>query len=102
MKLYEAGELNETLTLLLGENVRNSEQVLGDLHSFVAANRIGAERLQAFLQDYGMQDLRALASVVQDRSEKAMRDAISALPDGTYHGSVSNNPLGTKMTYPWR
>jgi 5-oxoprolinase (ATP-hydrolysing)/N-methylhydantoinase A len=100
MKLYEAGKLNETLTRLLGENVRNSEQVLGDLHSFVAANRIGAERLQAFLQDYGMQDLRALASVVQDRSEKAMRDAISALADGTYHGSVSNNPLGTRMTYP--
>ncbi len=100
MKLYEAGKLNETLTRLLGENVRNSEQVLGDLHSFVAANRIGAERLQAFLQDYGMQDLRALASVVQDRSEKAMRDAISALADGTYHGSVSNNPLGTGMTYP--
>lgn len=100
MKLYEAGQLNETLTRLLGENVRNAGQVLGDLHSFVAANRIGAERLLVFLQDYGMEDLRALASVVQDRSEKAMRDAISALADGTCHGSVSNNPLGTRMTYP--
>ena len=28
------------------ENVRNSEQVLGDIHSFVAANAIGAERLR--------------------------------------------------------
>jgi 5-oxoprolinase (ATP-hydrolysing)/N-methylhydantoinase A len=74
--------------------------VLGDLHSFVAANAIGAERLQSFMADYGMQDLRALAFVVQNRSEKAMREAISALPDGTYHGTVSNNPLGTPMTYP--
>lgn len=100
MKLYEAGVVNETLVRLLGENVRNSEQVLGDLHSFVAANAIGAERLQSFMADYGMQDLRALASVVQSRSEKAMREAIAALPDGTYHGTVSNNPLGTPMTYP--
>ncbi|MBN8943715.1 MAG: hydantoinase B/oxoprolinase family protein [Rhizobiales bacterium] len=100
MKLYEAGRPNETLLRLLGENVRNSEQVLGDLHSFVASNAIGAERLASFMADYGMQDLRALASVVQNRSEKAMRDAIAALPDGTYHGTVTNNPLGTPMTYP--
>ena len=100
MKLYEAGRINETLVRLLAENVRNSDQVLGDLHSFVAANAIGAERLQSFLGDYGMQDLRALAHVVQSRSEKAMREAIRALPDGTYRGTVTNNPLGTPMTYP--
>jgi hypothetical protein len=47
-----------------------------------------------------MQDLRALAHVVQSRSEKAMRDAIAALADGTYHGTATNNPLGTPMTYP--
>jgi 5-oxoprolinase (ATP-hydrolysing)/N-methylhydantoinase A len=74
--------------------------VLGDLHSFVAANAIGAERLQSSMLDYGMQDLRALARVVQKRSERAMREAIAALPDGTYHGAVSNNPLGAPMTYP--
>ena len=100
MKLYEAGRINETLVRLLAENVRNSQQVLGDLHAFVAANAIGAERLQSFMRDYGMHDLRALAFVVQNRSEKAMREAIAALPDGTYHGTVSNNPLGAPMTYP--
>ncbi len=100
MKLYEAGRINETLVRLLAENVRNSQQVLGDLHAFVAANAIGAERLQSFMRDYGMNDLRALAFVVQNRSEKAMREAIAALPNGTYHGTVSNNPLGAQMTYP--
>lgn len=100
MKLFEAGRPNETLLRLLEENVRNAHQVIGDLHSFVAANAIGAERLLAFMADYGMEDLRALAHVVQSRSEKAMRDAIAALPDGTYHGTVSNNPLGTPMHYP--
>jgi 5-oxoprolinase (ATP-hydrolysing)/N-methylhydantoinase A len=100
MKLYDAGQVNETLIRLLAENVRNSDQVLGDLHSFVAANAIGATRLASFMSDYGMQDLRALAHVVQGRSEKAMREAIATLPDGKYHGEVSNNPLGTRLTYP--
>ena len=100
MKLFEEGRPNETLFRLIKENVRNGDQVLGDIHSFVAANAIGAERLTAFMADYGMEDLGALADVVQGLSEKAMREAIRALPDGVYTSTVSNNPLGTPMHYP--
>jgi 5-oxoprolinase (ATP-hydrolysing)/N-methylhydantoinase A len=100
MMLYRAGVPNDDLLALLHENVRKPDEVLGDLHSFVAANQLGAERLVAFMNDYGMHDLRALAAVVQDRSEHAMRDAIRALPDGTYTSEVFNNPLGTKLRYP--
>jgi 5-oxoprolinase (ATP-hydrolysing)/N-methylhydantoinase A len=100
MKLYEAGARNETLFRLLAENVRNPDQVIGDVESFVAANALGAERLAAFMADYGMADLRALAQVVQDRSEKAMREAIAALPEGTYRSQTENNPLGETLRYP--
>jgi 5-oxoprolinase (ATP-hydrolysing)/N-methylhydantoinase A len=100
MKLYEAGRPNETLLRLLAENVRNGEQVIGDVHSFVSANAIGAERLLAFMVDYGMDDVRALAAVVQHLSEKAMRDAIRAIPDGIYRSTISNNPLGRVLNYP--
>ena len=102
MKLFEAGQPNETLFRLLAENVRNGDQVIGDVHSFVAANAIGADRLTSFMADYGMHDLRALAAVVQGLSEKAMRDAIRAIPDGVYHSTITNNPLGQVMTYPVR
>jgi 5-oxoprolinase (ATP-hydrolysing) len=100
MKLYEAGKPNETLHRLIAENVRNSHQVLGDIQSFVVANTLGAQRLVALMRDYGLQDLRALAAVVQGRSEKAMREAIRALPDGIYRSTITNNPLGAPMTYP--
>jgi 5-oxoprolinase (ATP-hydrolysing)/N-methylhydantoinase A len=100
MKLFEAGRPNETLLRLIAENVRNGEQVIGDVHSFVTANAIGAERLKAFMADYGMDDVRALAAVVQGRSEKAMRDAIRAIPDGIYASTITNNPLGKKLSYP--
>jgi 5-oxoprolinase (ATP-hydrolysing) len=100
MKLYRAGAPDESLFTLLAENVRNFEQVLGDLHSLVSANALGVERLGAFMADYGMRDLRALAAVVQGRSERAMREAIAAIPDGVYESEIWNNPLGTPYRYP--
>ncbi|WP_264214357.1 hydantoinase B/oxoprolinase family protein [Leisingera thetidis] len=100
MKLFDAGVANETLIGLIQQNVRNGEQVLGDIYSFVAANKLGTERLDAFMRDYGMHDLGALAEVCQGLSEKAMRDAIRAMPDGQYRSTITNNPLGEKITYP--
>lgn len=102
MKLFHAGEVNESLKTLIHANVRGGEQVWGDIMSFVAANAIGAERLVSFMDDYGMSDLGALAEVVQGLSERAMRDAVRALPDGEFRATISNNPLGTRLDYPVR
>jgi 5-oxoprolinase (ATP-hydrolysing) len=102
MKLYRAGAPSEDLFALMAENVRNPAQVLGDVHSFVAANAVGAERLMAFMREYGIHDLEALAAVLQGRAEAAMREAIRALPNGTYTNEVWNNPLGEPLRYPLR
>jgi 5-oxoprolinase (ATP-hydrolysing)/N-methylhydantoinase A len=100
MKLFEAGRRNETLWRLIAQNVRGGHQVQGDLQSFVTANAMGAERVLSFMRDYGMEDLGALAEVVQGLSEKAMREAIAALPDGDYASVMTNNPLGQVLSYP--
>jgi 5-oxoprolinase (ATP-hydrolysing) len=100
MMLYRAGVANEDLFTLLAENVRKPEEVIGDIFSFVSANQLGADRLVQFMEDYGMHDLRALAAVVQNRSEAAMREAIRALPNGVYQSEAFNNPLGDRLRYP--
>jgi 5-oxoprolinase (ATP-hydrolysing)/N-methylhydantoinase A len=100
MKLFKAGVANEDLFTLIAENVRNNEQVLGDLHALVSANAVGAQRLLAFMDEYGVHDLRALAKLVQDRAEAAMRAAIRAIPDGVYESTISNNPLGERLDFP--
>jgi 5-oxoprolinase (ATP-hydrolysing)/N-methylhydantoinase A len=102
MKLYREGKPSDDIFRLIEENVRNPAQVLGDIHAFIAANALGAERLLAFMDEYGVHDLEALAAVLQGRSEKAMREAIRAIPDGTYAAEVWNNPLGTPLRYPIR
>lgn len=100
MKLFEAGRKNDTLFRLLAQNVRDSEQVIGDVHALVSANGMGASRLLEFMSDYGMADLQALTAVVQRRSEKAMRDAIRALPDGVYRAECRTNPANGELLLP--
>ncbi|MEO3386860.1 hydantoinase B/oxoprolinase family protein [Mesorhizobium sp. CAU 1741] len=100
MKLVRAGVENEDLFRIMAENIRDSQQVLGDVRSLIAANETGGRRLTSFMEEYGLSDLTALADVVQSRSEKAMREAIRALPDGVYTSTTTYNPLGTPMTVP--
>ena len=100
MKLFRAGRANEDLFTLLAENVRRPDQVLGDLHALVAAGLTGAERIGEFMEEYGMHDLEALATVVQGRAEAAMRQAIRDLPDGCYEHRVDADGIDTHMSFP--
>ncbi len=102
MKLYRAGVLNDDLMTLLAANVRRSDQVVGDLHALVSANAAGAQRLLEFMDEYGLDGLEALASVIQDRSEAAMREAIRRVADGVYEAEVWNDGLGTLQRFPVR
>ena len=100
MKLYRAGVLNEDLVTLLAENVRKSEQVVGDIHAMVSANASGARRLLDFMAEYGLEDLEALATVIQNRAEAAMREAIRSVPDGVYTSEIWSDGMGTPERIP--
>ncbi len=88
IKLYDAGMINQTALDFIAANVRLPTAVIGDIHAQAAANQTGAERCLALLDEYGLPDLRALSTEIQDRSERAMRAAIAALPDGVYRSQV--------------
>ena len=88
MKLFEAGEPNRTLLRLIESNVRKSAMVLGDIFAQHGANKVAADRLLAFMEAYELSDLTALAHEVQWRAERAMREAIQAVPDGEYTSRV--------------
>ncbi len=87
-KLYDAGVENRELLKLLAANVRTPEPVLGDIHAQVAGNDVGGRRLLEFMDEFGLDSLEPLADAVIDRSERAMRAAIAALPDGEWRKAV--------------
>ena len=100
MKMFREGVVNEDLMRLIAENVRGAEQVLGDLHALVSANASGVRRVLAFMDEYGMEDLRALTRVVQGRAERAMREAVTKLTDGVYEGHVWVNNQAEPERFP--
>ncbi|HXF57350.1 MAG TPA: hydantoinase B/oxoprolinase family protein [Actinomycetota bacterium] len=92
-KLYDRGEPNEELLRILAANVRAPEEVLGDIHAQVAGNRVGVERLLAYLDEFGLEDLEELGREILGRSEARAREAIAALPDGDYEKVIHTDGL---------
>lgn len=97
LKLYARGRLNTDLMSVIRRNVRNPEMVLGDIQAQVGSNRVGAQRLLVFMDEYGLETLEPLAHEVQRRAEAAMRDAIAAVPDGLYRGEADLDVLGRTL-----
>lgn len=83
-KLYDAGRENSELMKIIAANVRTPEPVLGDIHAQVAGNDVGGRRLLEFMDEFGLESIDPVGEEIIARSEQAMRDAISALPDGIY------------------
>jgi N-methylhydantoinase B len=88
MKLVDKGRMNEDLVKIIRANVRTPQPVLGDVHAMVAANEVGGKKLIEMMEDYQMTDLNDLSTAIIERSEQAMREAIRAIPDGTYRHQI--------------
>ena len=85
LKLFQRGQPNADLFKILRTNVRSPEEVIGDFYSQVAGDAVGGQRLLEFMDEYGLDSIVPLADELIARSERAMREAIAALPDGIYH-----------------
>jgi N-methylhydantoinase B len=83
-KLYAAGQSNEILFNIIRNNVRAANQTIGDILAQVAANDQGIRSLQRMMQENGLTAIDPLGKQIIEASEKAMRAAIKAAPDGTY------------------
>ena len=89
MKLYDEGSVVAPLMEMIEANVRTPDEVVGDIHSQVIANAVGGRQLSAFLDEFELDDIEALSDEIIDRSERAMRERIKALPDGMYPSEMT-------------
>jgi N-methylhydantoinase B len=93
-KLHDAGRPVDALYEMIRANVRTPDEVMGDLHSQVVANEVGARQLLAFLDEFGLPDVEALGDEIVARTEAAMRARIRALPAGTYPFTLTVDGFG--------
>jgi N-methylhydantoinase B len=84
MKLFIRDEPNAELFKIIRANVRTPNETIGDLYAQTASNAVGARELLHFMDEFGLDSIDPLANEIITRSERAMRQAIRALPNGRY------------------
>jgi N-methylhydantoinase B len=77
---------NEVETILLA-NMRNPDERRGDLRAQRAAHRLAVRRLAELDERHGREDVLAAMDALHAYSERRVRAAIAALPDGRYEAT---------------
>jgi len=97
VKLYEAGELNESIMCMILANVRTPNERKGDLAAQCAAHSVGQQRLSQLLLNHGKDEVCGYATYLQQYSERIVRSTIETWPDGTYYYRDQLELTDTKM-----
>jgi N-methylhydantoinase B len=106
LKIYEAGNRNETLWQIIEDNVRFPDSCLGDLRAQIASCQLGARRYGELLARYGRPTVEACVARIWDQADRAVRNVIERIPDGVYaaeswldnDGRNLDTPLRIKVT----
>ncbi|WP_420452901.1 hydantoinase B/oxoprolinase family protein [Ilumatobacter sp.] len=98
MKWAERGVLNRDLVTILRGNVREADQVVGDVHGLAASNETGRRRLDDMLDEFDLDDLVGLAEFVFARTRAATIEAIGDVENGTYRNEMVVDGYGEPVT----
>ncbi|MCB9101966.1 MAG: hydantoinase B/oxoprolinase family protein [Anaerolineales bacterium] len=98
MKLFEAGQPNQILFDIIRANVRVPDQVIGDIYAQQVGNNVGAKKLIELLDEVGLPDIEAVAQMILDRTETAVRNAVRNVPDGVYTSQVAIDGFDAPVT----
>jgi N-methylhydantoinase B len=84
MRLYDRGEPVDAVFEIIERNVRVPRQVLGDVRAQLAACAAGEKGLLDLIGRYGAERFDACTDALLDQAERLARNAIRAMPDGSY------------------
>lgn len=83
-KFIERNQVSQALVRIIRLNVREPDQVIGDIYSLAACNAAGDRRLQTMMDEFGLGDLQALSDFIIDNSRAATKKRIAELTAGEY------------------
>ncbi len=89
LKLCHGSKYDATLSAMIRSNVREPDVVLGDLRAMVAANEVAARNFAGIIEEYRLGDFQEAAHEIFERSERVTREAIRAVPNGSYRVNVN-------------
>ncbi|WP_247971137.1 hydantoinase B/oxoprolinase family protein [Bradyrhizobium sp. 195] len=86
LKLIERGKRRDDLWRMLLLNSRCPDLMEGDLGAMLGSTRVGAHRMAEIVGQLGVETGTSYLTSLLDYGERRMRQAILALPNGTWEG----------------
>ena len=97
MRFADKGKVDQTLIRIIRGNVREPDQLVGDIYALATCNDIGKRRLAEMLAEYGLSDLSAISDFILTRSREATLARINALDPGEAKGHMRIDGFDTPI-----
>jgi N-methylhydantoinase B len=98
MKFADKGTVDETLTRIIRGNVREPDQLIGDVYALATCNEIGHRRLIDMMEEFDLSDLNGIAAFILDNSRRATIERIAALPQLSATGEMTMDGFDRPIT----
>ncbi|SHG68589.1 N-methylhydantoinase B [Cognatiyoonia sediminum] len=98
MKFADRGEVDDTLVRIIRGNVREPDQLIGDVYALATCNEIGHRRLIDMMEEFGLENLEGIAEFILTNSRKATLERIAALPQTSATGSMTMDGFDRPIT----
>ena len=98
MKFAERGVVDQSLVNIIRNNVREAEQVIGDLFSLSSCNDTGHRRLMDMMDEFDLDDLVELRDFIFSNSHQATLEHLRDLPPGSYRNELTVDGYDAPVT----
>lgn len=88
MKFAERGQVDRSLVHIIRGNVREPDQLVGDIYALATCNEVGHRRLTGMMDEFGLEDLDGISDFILTNSRAATLEHINALKAGTAEGHM--------------
>ena len=88
IRLTENGVLREDMLEMLALNVRHPRDFRGDLAAQIGSAKLGEQRLNAVIAEFGAETLTAAIEAMLDAAERHARGIVSSWKDGVFDGEA--------------
>jgi N-methylhydantoinase B len=97
MKLASRGVVDQTLIKIVRGNVREPDQLVGDIYALATCNEIGHRRLIEMMDEFELIDLKGISLFILENSRRATLERIAALPRSTATGAMTIDGFDTPI-----
>lgn len=98
MRFADRGTVDDTLLKIVRANVREPDQLVGDLYALASCNEIGHRRLSEMMQEFALKNLEGVSSFILDNSRRATLERIAALPRTSASGEMTVDGFSAPIT----